>query len=242
MLEGYELCQDRFLSSFGRVLVRSFARAERSPVQPPSWASASRVCITGASGPDRPGRARWRVDARYCGASPGATAHPPARVGGGDPHEGIEVPSGGQGATKRVHPVIDRLLDAGLPTKACCRVLGGGSPRLLPIPQPATVTDPDATAVAARIHPRGPRRFPWHLRLTASACRVDLGHASPRQRTAGDGAHEPGRKLGPARVRRLRVLAAADDLVNRKFHRLSPNELWVTDSVASLLPSRAPHA
>ena len=102
MLEGYELCQDRFLSSFGRVLVRSFARAERSPVQPPSWASASRVCITGASGPDRPGRARWRVDARYCGASPGATAHPPARVGGGDPHEGIEVPGGGQAATKKV--------------------------------------------------------------------------------------------------------------------------------------------
>jgi len=34
---------------------------------------------------------------------------------------------------------------------------------------------------------------------------------------------------GPARVKRLRGIVTADDLVNRKFHRLSPNELWVTD-------------
>jgi transposase InsO family protein len=34
---------------------------------------------------------------------------------------------------------------------------------------------------------------------------------------------------GPARIKRLRGIVTADDLVNRKFHRLSPNELWVTD-------------
>ena len=34
---------------------------------------------------------------------------------------------------------------------------------------------------------------------------------------------------GPVRVKRLRGVATADDLVNRKFHRLAPNELWVTD-------------
>ncbi len=34
---------------------------------------------------------------------------------------------------------------------------------------------------------------------------------------------------GPVRVKRLRGIVTADDLVNRKFHRLSPNELWVTD-------------
>ncbi|PRC58966.1 IS3 family transposase, partial [Mycobacterium sp. ITM-2017-0098] len=28
---------------------------------------------------------------------------------------------------------------------------------------------------------------------------------------------------------RLRGVVTADDLVNRKFHRLAPNELWVTD-------------
>jgi putative transposase len=34
---------------------------------------------------------------------------------------------------------------------------------------------------------------------------------------------------GPARVKRLKGVATAEDLVNRKFHRLRPNELWVTD-------------
>ena len=34
---------------------------------------------------------------------------------------------------------------------------------------------------------------------------------------------------GPTRVKRLRGVVTADDLVNRKFHRLRPNELWVTD-------------
>jgi transposase InsO family protein len=31
------------------------------------------------------------------------------------------------------------------------------------------------------------------------------------------------------RIKRLRGVVTADDLVNRKFHRLRPNELWVTD-------------
>jgi len=30
-------------------------------------------------------------------------------------------------------------------------------------------------------------------------------------------------------VKRLHGIATADDLVHRKFHRLSPNELWITD-------------
>ena len=34
---------------------------------------------------------------------------------------------------------------------------------------------------------------------------------------------------GPAKVKRLHGIAAADELVHRKFHRLSPNELWITD-------------
>lgn len=34
---------------------------------------------------------------------------------------------------------------------------------------------------------------------------------------------------GPTRVTRLRGVVTADDLVNRRFHRLHPNELWVTD-------------
>lgn len=34
---------------------------------------------------------------------------------------------------------------------------------------------------------------------------------------------------GPTRLKRLRGVVTADDLVNRKFHRAGPNELWVTD-------------
>ena len=34
---------------------------------------------------------------------------------------------------------------------------------------------------------------------------------------------------GPGKVKRLHGVATARDLVNRKFHRLNPNELWVTD-------------
>lgn len=34
---------------------------------------------------------------------------------------------------------------------------------------------------------------------------------------------------GPARIKRLRGVATADDLVHGKFHRLTLNELWVTD-------------
>lgn len=34
---------------------------------------------------------------------------------------------------------------------------------------------------------------------------------------------------GPTRVKRLQGVVTADDLVNRKFHRIRPNELWVTD-------------
>jgi hypothetical protein len=34
---------------------------------------------------------------------------------------------------------------------------------------------------------------------------------------------------GPAKMKRLHGVATANDLVHRKFHRLSPNELWVTD-------------
>ncbi len=34
---------------------------------------------------------------------------------------------------------------------------------------------------------------------------------------------------GPGRTKRLRGVVTADDLVNRKFARPRPNELWVTD-------------
>ncbi len=35
---------------------------------------------------------------------------------------------------------------------------------------------------------------------------------------------------GPVRVKRLCGIVTAEDPVNRKFHRLHPDELWVTDT------------
>ena len=37
---------------------------------------------------------------------------------------------------------------------------------------------------------------------------------------------------GPARVKRQCGVATSEDLINRKFHRLAPNELGVTDITA----------
>jgi transposase InsO family protein len=34
---------------------------------------------------------------------------------------------------------------------------------------------------------------------------------------------------GPVRVKHLRGIVTVEDLVNRRFHRLRPDELWVTD-------------
>jgi len=42
---------------------------------------------------------------------------------------------------------------------------------------------------------------------------------------------------GAAKVKRLRGVVTADDLVNRKFHRPSPNELWVTAITEHPTPS-----
>lgn len=43
---------------------------------------------------------------------------------------------------------------------------------------------------------------------------------------------------GPTRVKRLRGIVTADDLVNRKFHRAGPNELWVTEHPKSVALDR----
>ena len=128
--------------------------------------------------------------------------------------------------------MIDRLVDAGLPTKVCCRVLGVSSPgyyryRNRPL-SPTRMRRQWLTGLIREVHVAS--------RGTYGSRRV---HA---ELTLGMGVHVSERLVavlmslagiqglpGPARVKRLRGIATADDLVNRKFHRLSPNELWVTD-------------
>jgi transposase InsO family protein len=93
-----------------------------------------------------------------------------------------------------------------------------------------------AQAAAARVaggpHPRGPRRLPRHPRLPQDPRRAHHCHGHPGLPADGLGPDDADRihgLPGPTRVRRLRGVATAEDLVNRKFHRIRPNELWVTD-------------
>ncbi len=128
--------------------------------------------------------------------------------------------------------MIDSLVDAGYPVKVCCRLLGVSSPgyyRYKHRPIAArTVRREWLTGLIREVHTAsrqtyGSRRV--HAELTrAMGVQVSERLVAAAMSTAGI-AGLP----GPAKVKRLSGVATADDLVHRKFHRLSPNELWVTD-------------
>jgi putative transposase len=128
--------------------------------------------------------------------------------------------------------VIDRLVDAGIPVKKCCRVLGVSSPgyyRYKNRPTSATQLRREwLTGLIREIHVAsrgtyGYRRI--HAELTmAMNVQVSSRLISVLMTQAGIYGLP-----GPARVKRLRGVVTSEDLVNRKFHRLAPNELRVTD-------------
>lgn len=128
--------------------------------------------------------------------------------------------------------MIDRLVDAGLPPKVCCRVLG--------------ISSPGYYRYRNRPLSRTQMRRQWLTGLIREVHVASRGTYGSRrvhaELTLGMGVQVSERLVavlmslagiyglpGPARVKRLRGIVTADDLVNRKFHRLSPNELWVTD-------------
>jgi putative transposase len=128
--------------------------------------------------------------------------------------------------------VIDRLVDAGLPAKVCCRVLGVSSPgyyryRRRPI-APTQMRRQWLTGLIREVHiasrgTYGSRRVHAELTLGMGVQVSERLVAVLMSNAAIFGLP------GPARVKRLRGVVSADDLVNRRFHRLRPNELWVTD-------------
>ena len=128
--------------------------------------------------------------------------------------------------------MIDRLVDAGIPVKKCCRVLGVSSPgyyRYKNRPTSATQLRREwLTGLVREVHVAsrgtyGYRRI--HAELTmAMNVQVSSRLISVLMTQAGIYGLP-----GPARVKRLRGVVTSEDLVNRKFHRLAPNELWVTD-------------
>jgi len=128
--------------------------------------------------------------------------------------------------------VIDRLSDAGIPVDKCCQVLGvsrQGYYRYKRRPTSATQL-----------------RRQWLIGLIREVHVASRGTYGYRrihaELTMAMGVQVSSRLIsvlmtqaciyglpGPTRVKRLRGVVTADDLVNRKFHRLHPNELWVTD-------------
>ena len=128
--------------------------------------------------------------------------------------------------------MIDTLVDTGLPAKICCRVLGVSSPgyykyRKRPI-SPTQMRRQWLAGLIREVHTAsrgtyGSRRVHAELTLGMGLVVSDRLVALLMHNAGIYGLP------GPARVKRLRGVVTASDLVNRKFHRLSPNELWVTD-------------
>ncbi|GAA2841627.1 hypothetical protein GCM10010471_25330 [Leucobacter komagatae] len=128
--------------------------------------------------------------------------------------------------------MIDRLIDTGAPVETCCRLLGvsrQGYYRYRKRPTSATqLRGQWLTGLIREIHtaPRGTcgyRRI--HAELTIGM-EIPCSSRLISVLMAKSGIYG---LPGPARVKRLKGVATADDLVHRKLHRLSPDELWVAD-------------
>lgn len=127
--------------------------------------------------------------------------------------------------------MIDRLVDTGAPVDRRCKVLGITRQNYYKHKRaPTTPTQLRRqwlTGLIREVHVAsrgtyGYRRI--HAELTLgmgiTVCPRTVSVLMSRAGIYG---------LPGPRLKRLRGVVTADDLVNRKFHRLRPNELWVTD-------------
>ena len=128
--------------------------------------------------------------------------------------------------------MIDRLADTGVPIKVSCRVLGVARQNYYKAKR--TSTTPTQlrrqwlTGVIREVHVAS--RGTYGYRRVHAELTLGMG-ITVCERTVWLLMNQAGiyGLPGPTRVKRLRGVVTADDLVNRKFHRLRPNELWVTD-------------
>ena len=128
--------------------------------------------------------------------------------------------------------MIDRLSDAGIPVDRSCRVLGVARQNYHKAKRtPTTPTELRRrwlTGLIREVHVASRGTY-GHRRVHAE---LTLGMGiTVCERTVWQLMNQAGIHglPGPARVKQLRGVATAGDLVNRKFHRLKPNELRVTD-------------
>jgi len=126
--------------------------------------------------------------------------------------------------------MIDRLVDTGLPVRTCCRVLGVSGPGYYRYRhRPTSQTELRRrwlTGVIGEVHLASRGTYGGiHAEMTMA---MNIPVSSRLVSVLMTRAEIYGLP-GPTRFKRLRGVVTAGDLVNRKFHRLHPNELWVTD-------------
>lgn len=128
--------------------------------------------------------------------------------------------------------MIDRLVEAGVPADRCCRILGVARQNYYKAKR--TSTTPTQlrrawlTGLIREVHVAS--RGTYGYRRVHAELTLGMG-ITVCERTVWLLMNQAGiyGLPGPVRAKRLRGVVPADDLVNRKFHRLRPNELWVTD-------------
>ena len=128
--------------------------------------------------------------------------------------------------------MIDTLVAAGHPVLTCCRILGVSKPgyyryRNRPTSQ-TQLRRQWLTGLIREVHVASRGTYGYrrvHAELTMA---MDVTVSSRLVFMLMQDAGVYGLP-GPSRVKRLRGVVTAGDLVNRKFHRVRPNELWVTD-------------
>lgn len=128
--------------------------------------------------------------------------------------------------------MIDRLADTGIPVDRACRVLGVARQNYYQYKRaPTTQTQLRRqwlTGLIREVHVAS--RGTYGYRRIHAELTMGMG-ITVCDRTVWLLMNQAGIYGLPRSVRtkRLSGVATADDLVNRRFHRLRPNELWVTD-------------
>jgi transposase InsO family protein len=128
--------------------------------------------------------------------------------------------------------VIDILVDAGFPVKVCCRNLGVSSPGYYRYQKralaPTKMRREWLTGLIREVHLQSRGTYGYrrvHAELTKGMGLV------VSDRLVWFLMHDAGIRGLPNLTGKkpTRGIPTADDLVNRRFHRDRPNELWVTD-------------